>query len=416
MADSPANTKLFLGRQPILDRDQSLVAFELLFRSAESLLQANVTDYAHASASVIHSAIANFGLHEVLGRYKGFFNVSRELLMDDALELLPRDQVVIELLETIQPDERVVERCKELKQKGFSLALDDNLFDQSYVPLYDLVDIVKVDLLMTTPEALSPMVQQYRKWPLTLLAEKVESMEMFQLCHGLGFDLFQGYYFARPVVLNKRRVDVSGISLMKLINLVISDAEIQEIEETFRKNPSMAYNLLRLVNSVAMGLRERIKTLRHAIVVLGRQQLMRWAQLALYASKGGETVLSPLLEVAAMRGRLMELLVAKNAQFGIDREMAERAFMTGVLSLIDVLFETSMDDVVSQLNLADDVRQGLQGRNGYLGLLLMLAERLEENKFSDVLPLLEQLKVKEDVLMAAQLEAIQWTNNLAEIA
>ncbi len=126
--------------------------------------------------------------------------------------------------------------------------------------------------------------------------------------------------------------------------------------------------------------------------------------------------MSPLLEVAAMRGRLMELLVTKNAQLGIDREFAERAFMTGVLSLIDVLFETSMEDVVKQLNLADDVRQALQGRNGYLGLLLMLAERLEENKFSDVLPLLEQLKVKEDVLMAAQLEAIQWTNNLAELA
>ncbi|TWJ32560.1 EAL and HDOD domain-containing protein [Geobacter argillaceus] len=416
MAESPADTKLFMGRQPILDRDQSLVAYELLFRSAKSLLQANVTDYAHASASVIHSAITNFGLNELLGRHKGFFNVSLELLMDDALELLPRNQVVIELLETIQPSEIVVARCNELKRKGFSLALDDNLFDPSFAPLYELVDIVKVDLLMTTPDALSPMVQQYSNWPLTLLAEKVENMEMFQLCHGLGFHLFQGYYFARPVVLNKRRVDVSGISLLKLIDLVISDAEIQEIEETFRRNPSLAYNLLRLVNSVAMGLRERIKTLRHAIVVLGRQQLKRWAQLALYASKGGDTIMSPLLEVAAMRGRLMELLVIKNAQLGIDRESAERAFMTGVLSLIDVLFETSMDDVVRQLNLADDIRQALQGRNGYLGLLLMLAERLEESDFAGVLPLLAQLKVKEDVLMAAQREAIQWTNNLAEIA
>jgi len=416
MAESPADTKLFMGRQPILDRDQSLVAYELLFRSARSLLQANVTDYVHASASVIHSAVANFGLHELLGRHKGFFNVSLELLMDDALELLPRNQVVIELLETIQPNEIVIERCKELKKKGFSLALDDNLFDPSFAPLYEVADIVKVDLLMTTPDALSPMVQQYRNWPLTLLAEKVENMEMFQLCHDLGFHLFQGYYFARPVVLNKRRVDVSGISLLKLINLVISDAEIQEIEETFRRNPSLAYNLLRLVNSVAMGLRERIKTLRHAIVVLGRQQLKRWAQLALYASKGGDTIMSPLLEVAAMRGRLMELLVIKNAQLSLDREMAERAFMTGVLSLIDVLFETSMDDVVRQLNLADDIRQALQGRNGYLGLLLMLAERLEESDFAGVLPLLAQLKVKEDVLMAAQREAIQWTNNLAEIA
>lgn len=416
MAESPADTKLFMGRQPILDRDQSLVAYELLFRSARSLLQANVTDYAHASASVIHSAVANFGLHELLGRHKGFFNVSLELLMDDALELLPRNQVVIELLESIQPNEIVIERCKELKKKGFSLALDDNLFDPSFAPLYEVADIVKVDLLMTTPDALSPMVQQFRNWPLTLLAEKVESMEMFQLCHGLGFHLFQGYYFARPVVLNKRRVDVSGISLMKLINLVISDAEIQEIEEAFRRNPSLAYNLLRLVNSVAMGLRERIKTLRHAIVVLGRQQLMRWAQLALYANKGGDTIMSPLLEVAAMRGRLMELMVIKNAQLSVDREMAERAFMTGVLSLIDVLFETSMDDVVRQLNLADDIRQALQGRNGYLGLLLMLAERLEASDFAGVLPLLEQLKVKEDVLMAAQREAIQWTNNLAEIA
>jgi c-di-GMP-related signal transduction protein len=247
-----------------------------------------------------------------------------------------------------------------------------------------------------------------------MLAEKVESQEVFKACFDLGFDYFQGYYFARPTVLNRRRVDLSGLTLIKLLNQVIAEADVDEIENTFRQNPDMAYTLLRLVNSVALGLRERIKTLRHAIVLLGRKQLLRWAQLALFATKSNPGAPSPLLEIAALRGRLLELLVERDGKGTADREMADRAFMTGILSLVDVLFETSMEQVVGELNLTDDVRAALLKREGPLGELLRVAESLEETGLGELTQLLERANVDADALVDAQLSAIQWTDTLYE--
>lgn len=403
--------KLFLGRQPILDREQNLMAFEILFRSAD-VSTANVTDFSQASASVIIDSLAAFGLQAVLGRHRGYFNVHRDVLMNDALELLPKEKVVLELLETVQPDAEVVARCQNLKSKGFTLALDDHEYSAQYEPLYESIAIIKVDILQVGMERLPAEVSRLRSWPVQLLAEKVETREVFTQCFDLGFDLFQGYYFARPMVLNRRRVEISNLSLIKLLNQMIAEAEVDEIEATFRQNPDMAYTLLRLVNSVAMGFREPIKTLRHAIVILGRKQLLRWTQLALFATKLGSDTPSPLLEVAALRGRLMELLVGRLPLTGTDRELADRAFMTGILSLVDVLFETSMDLVVEQLNLTDDVRAALLRREGTLGSLLLVAEKLEDANLGELTHLLERSELDVDSLVEAHLGAIQWTDSL----
>ena len=403
--------KFFLGRQPILDRTQQIVGFELLFRSAESLHCANILDLQAASASVIVNALSEFGFQDVLGRHRGFFNVTHEMLMSDALELLPKDRVVIELLETIIAAEDVVERCRTLKALGFTLALDDHVYSPSFHAIYQLVDIVKVDVLEVPAAALPEMVGKLRAWPLTLLAEKVESAEQYALCSGLGFDLFQGYYFARPVVLRQNKVDVVKIAMLQLMKQVMAETELAEIEETFKQNPGLTYNLLRLVNSVAIGLRVRIKTLRHALMVLGLEQLKRWITLALYACNDNG-VQSPLLEMAAMRGKLMELLVGSLPANG-GKEHADRAFMAGILSLIDVLFEVSMDELVGKLNLVDDVRNALLDRSGALGRLLVLAENLERADFAGVNEQLDHCGLSFDQLLAAQLETIAWSDSLS---
>jgi c-di-GMP-related signal transduction protein len=406
--------KFFLGRQPILDRNQKIIGYELLFRTADTL-SANITDHSQAGFSVILSALSSFGLEEVLGKHKGFFNVTDKLLMSDTLELLPRDQIVIELLETIEVTEAVVARCLELKRKGFSLALDDNVYNPQYEQLYSIVDIVKIDILQVSGSALANMVKVLDKYPVTLLAEKVEDTVQFRECLELGFELFQGYYFARPSVLQKKRVDVSDTALLRLLQQVLQEADMKEIEETFRQNPGLTYNLLQLVNSVAMGLREEIKTLRHALTVLGLQQLKRWVQLVLF-SHGEHGVVSPLLETAAIRGRLMELLIQKQGIAYGGRDYPDRAFMTGVLSLVDVLFETPMEHIVNQLNLADDVRQALLTREGEMGRLLMLVESVESTNFQAAAKLLRDSEYSMEMLLDAQLAAINWANRLDEVA
>ena len=404
--------QFFLGRQPILDKRQQIVGYELLFRSPQSLLAASFSDIHLASASVILNTLSDFGFQDVLGRHRGFFNVTRDMLLSDAVELLPKERVVIELLETIMADAEVVERCRALKSLGFTLALDDHVYSPSFETIYRLVDIVKLDVLQVSAQELPGMVAKLRAWPLTLLAEKVESAEQYAACAALGFDLFQGYYFARPVVLKQNKVDVAKLAMLQLMEQVMAETEICEIEETFKKNPGLTYNLLRLVNSVAMGLRVQIKTLRHALTVLGLEQLKRWITLALYASSEGGGAQSPLLELAASRGKLMELLV-QSLPGKVEKEHADRAFMTGVLSLIDVLFEVSMDELVLKLNLVEDVGVALLERKGALGHLLLLAEKLERADLAGLDQDLERGGLSPDQLLAAQLETIAWSDRLS---
>lgn len=407
------DNKVFLGRQPILDRSQSIVGYELLFRSADTL-HANINGFPHVDSFVISNVLSNFGIHEVLGNHKGFINVNGDLLMSDLLEILPREKTVIEILETVELSDALLERCRELKGRGFTLALDDNCYHPDYEPLYDIVDIVKIDVLQIPEDALKEMVATLSNRGLILLAEKVETIEQYHFCYDLGFDLFQGYYFARPSVLNKRKVDVSGLALLKLLELVCRDAEIAEIEEAFKHNPNLTYNLLRLVNSVVIGMKEKIRTLRHALVVLGMQQLKRWIQLALFASDKTSAVGNPLLETAATRGRIMENLVTKWAPELQDHDYSDSAFMTGVLSLIDVLLGVPMKEILNQLNLDEEVRLALLERKGELGSLLQLTEKLEYMDFADVSLLLNQYHCSQEVLVNAQFEAIDWANCLEE--
>jgi len=409
-----AGKDVFLGRQPILDRRRNIVGYELLFRATDTHY-ADVENFSNADLFVVSHMLSNFGIREVLGRHLGFVNVTERLLMSDSLELLPVGKIVVEILETVKPSESSLRRCRELKDLGFTLALDDNLYHPDYEPFYDIVDIVKIDILQLSPERLTDTITLLGNRGLKLLAEKVETVQQYRHCLELGFDLFQGYYFARPAVLNRKKVDASGIALLRLLGLVCRDAEISEIEEAVKQNPNLSYNLLRLVNSVVIGMKERIRTLRHALTVLGMSQLKRWIQLALFASdKQGEAG-NPLLETAATRGRLMELLALRLRQRFQDRDCSDTAFMTGVLSLVDVLLETPMEEIADQLNLSEEVRLALLRREGPLGCLLLLAEKLETLDFGAVKRILAGFKCEMGLLLEAQLEAIAWTNGLDDL-
>ena len=403
--------KFFLGRQPILDRSQEIVGYELLFRSAD-IGYAVFESYSQASSNVITHALASFGMDEVLGGKFGFINVHLGLLLSEMLELLPIGQTVLELLEMIKLDDTVLERCRELKELGFLLALDDHEFNSVNHEIYFIVDIIKIDILLTGMDALPEVVRQLRKYPVKLLAEKVETVEQFLICNDLGFDLFQGYFFARPVVLNRRKIDVSGLALLKLLQQLTTGAALEAIEMTFKENPGLSYNLLRLVNSVALGMREKIKTLRHAILLLGTAHLRRWTQLSLFAGHDSRGMNNPLLEMAAVRGRLMEILFKKVAGRSAGNEQAEAAFMVGILSLLDVLFETPMEELIANLNLNDDVASALLKREGTLGKMLLLAERLEQTDFDAVMILLGECGVSLDHLLTAQLEAFNWRSSI----
>lgn len=406
-----AGNDIFLGRQPILDRDQRIVAYELLFRSGRTA-GVTVTDDMQATASVIHHAFSEMGVQTVLGDQLGFINVSADLLLSDMVELLPKSQVVLELLETIVVNDAVVERCRALKLQGFTLALDDFVFNESYRPLLGIVDIVKVDLLLHSQDELNAAVSQIRQWPVKLLAEKVDSAEQAQYCHALGFDLFQGYYFARPSVLTAKRADPSQMALIQLLGLLLKDADTHQIEHIFKQHPNLTYNLMRLVNSVACGVRRSITSVSQAIMVLGRSQLQRWLQLLLFTLQSGSSYPSPLLLLAATRGKMMELLAVRQQR---DAAFSETAFMTGILSLIDTLIDKPLADIVDELNLGQGLAAALLRREGDLGVLLRLIESVEHADLQQAGALLAQIDGLTLMdLTAAEIEAMSWANQVAE--
>jgi EAL and modified HD-GYP domain-containing signal transduction protein len=411
---SSEDHEIFIGRQPILDRGQNLAAFELLFRSGLSG-GANVSDDLQATATVITRSFSDLGLHAVLGKYRGFINVSADLLMSDMLELLPQEQVVLELLETIQITDDIVARCRDLKAMGFSLALDDFIaYDPVYEPLLEVVEVVKIDLPQLEIPALEQLVRQLKPWPVQLLAEKVDSAEQAERCRQLGFHFFQGYYFAKPVVLTGKRSDPSKLALLRLLGLILSDAETHEIEQAFKHNPTLSYNLMRLVNSVAMGMSHKINSLTQAIVVLGRRQLQRWLQLLLFTADASDADFpTPLMLLAATRGKMAELLA--KVTHPRDRDYQDRAFTAGIMSLLDALLGMPMHDILQQLNLAEDVQQALLAREGPIGLLLRLAEKQEGNDLEGMAAMLAQEPnlTLGDVTRAG-MEAMLWANNIGE--
>jgi len=406
------NGNYLLGRQPILNRSQEIVAYELLFRSA-GMLTADVSDASHATANVIINTLTGFGLEDILGGHKGFINMELELLMDDSLLILPKEQVVIELLETLEISPELVDRCRFLKENGFSLALDDHEYSPAFHELYKIVDIVKVDLMLGPRERLAEMVKQFEGYSLQLLAEKVESLDEFRYCLDLGFDLFQGYYFAKPSIMEKKKIDDSGSTLLKLMRLLSEDADQKEIEKIFRGDPGLMYKLLLLVNSVGIGIRNKIDTVSHAIVVLGRQQIKRWVQLALFAGNDQRGLENPLVDMAAVRAGFMENMTHYHHGLKGLPDSTEKAFMTGILSILEKVYDIPVEEVIQKLNLSDDVKDALVLRQGGLGKLLHMAELLEEMDFNHLGRHLDEMGVSLEDALICQKKSFAWRKGMA---
>lgn len=405
--------EFFLARQPILGRDQHLVAFELLFRTAGST-EANVTDDAAATAAVISHA-SQLGMEHVVGAQLAFVNVSEAALMSDYVRFLPADKVILEILETVKATPELVARVRELKTLGFKFALDDVVAESDDVrALVELVDVIKIDVKAVDrarlPSLTASLHQQHKK----LLAEKVETQEEFRLCLELGFEYFQGFYFAHPDIMSGKKIAPSELAILDLLELVRSDADNHTIELAVKRDALISLNLLRLVNTPAAGVRGKIDTLGEAIEVLGRQQLQRWLQILLYAAPGAQVEMNlPLLQMATTRGKMLELMSLKIHPG--QRAAADTGFTVGIMSLTDALFSMSMQDILDTVDVAGEARAALLYREGEYGEMLNIVEMLEKDKCGKTLTAaLRHLDLTIKDLREIELAAFEWINELAQ--
>ena len=407
--------QFYLARQPILNRSQRLVAYELLFRHADTD-RADFTDDAAATATVIAHA-SELGMGQVVGDQMAFVNVDEVGLMSDFIRFLPNDKVILEILETVHATPEVLERVRELKEAGFRFALDDVIEATDDVhKLQPMMDVIKVDIHHMQPARLSVLAESMRNSNQKLLAEKVETVEEFHQCMDLGFEYFQGYYFARPVVLSGKKITPSQLSILHLLNLLNSDADQREIERSVKHDPLITLNLLRLVNTPSVGARFRINSVGHALIVLGRRQLQRWLQILLYVRTGQRPEFdSPLLQMATTRGKTLELMM-ECLRPG-QRTSADIAFTVGVMSLMDTLFSVRMEEILESVNVLDEVRGALLERRGHYGEMLTLVEHIERLEQAGEPALLGRMLNDLDLspaeLYSIQVAAYDWVNDYA---
>ncbi|HPT48574.1 MAG TPA: HDOD domain-containing protein [Accumulibacter sp.] len=405
----------FLFRQPILDRQQELAGYQLSFHAgADGQAQSR-----RGAAGPLCAAYSELGMSSALGNKSAFIGIDAGFLRQPAIELLPPEGVVLELLFDGPPDPETLTRCRGLRARGYALALTRYRgIDDNSRPLLPMVDVVEIDVRNTDEREIGDLAGSLRHLPIKLLAQNVDNRQQMELCHSLGFELYQGQHFAQAEVVKDRRLSASQMALVRLINLVGRDVDTKEIEDAFKHEAALTLNLLRVVNSVGHRgnrLAQPVTSLRHAITLLGRRQLQRWLSLLLMApSAGNDPMRSPLLQVAALRGRMMELLLTMSQVK--DHKLADLAFLTGILSMMPAALGVPLAEILQQIAVEKQVEAALRAHDGLLGTNLALLECFDSDDATGCDKLLSALPGRLDrhALNTCLSDALRWLNGAGE--
>lgn len=401
----------FLGRQPILDRNQQLIGYELLYRPDAVTQEALVTDDNYASVVVVASLLQDLGVDQVLGGKTGFINVGAETLGPDSpLGLLDPKHTVLEFSSKVAADPTVLARITELRKQGYGIAVTVDSPSVVRQPLFGLTTHAKVDLLQVPMEQL-PLVMKLLKAAggrRLLVAEKVETREQAATCLQLGFDCLQGFYFARPETLSARKLEPARAAVMHAIKLLLRNADVVEVDAALKRDVALSVKLLRYMNSAGMGLSTKIDSLKHAISLLGYQKLARWLTLLLASTESKDPTAPLLARTAIIRGRLMELL----GEGRFDVAQRDNLFIAGTFSLLPAMLMVPMAQALEELDLPKSVADGLLHRTGEFASLLKLAEACEDPSLAGVAQLCKELDISPKALNLAQMQATDWVNQL----
>ncbi len=371
---------VYIGRQPIVDRDLVLYAYELLFRANPTQNSAMILDNDRATAHVLINAFINIGITNLVGQHKAFLNFSESFLLKDDIKVLPRKQLVIEVLETVQPTAKVLDALKSLKEDGYVLALDDFFFQDIYHDLVLLADIVKIDLMALTPKQLPAQIAAIKQINprVKLLAEKVETQEQFLYCKSVGFDYFQGYFFARPQIVKGQRIPTSKFTLLQLLaNVYDMDIELDKLSEIICRDVSLSVKLITFVRNYPGNEHIQINSIKDAIMRFGLKNLQSW--VSVLALTGIDDKPHELLTLALVRARSLEKWAEK-----AGRPNKETYFMVGLFSCLDALMDKSMHDILDDMSISPEAKQALLLQEGEMGQALACVLAIEQARDKEV--------------------------------
>jgi len=401
----PNSATRFVARQPILTKDEKVFGYELLFRDGVENFFCSADPEA-ASRSTLDTSML-MGLDVLCDGRRAFINCTREMLLKDYVTLVPSNQTVVEILETVPPDDLVMAACQRLKEAGYMIALDDFAIDDPRAPLTEVADIIKVDLKRTTPAECAAMIKRYGPWRCRMLAEKVETREEFVAASKAGFVYFQGYFFRRPEVLATHEVPANRINYVRMLQTVSKpELDPREIEDAIKSEASLCYRLLRYLNSAVFGFANEIHSVRHALAMLGEREVRRWVRLVVTLA-AGQGKSSELVLSALVRARFCELLSPKIQHGESD------LFLLGLLSMMDAILEIPMPEVLDRVPIDQETKALLLGGTGRLRPLYQLMLARESGDWQNTAELSKSLHLSDGEVAEAYWSAMQWARQVS---
>lgn len=366
----------FIARQPILDRNLDLHAYELLFRATSESVgaRAEAAFDADAATAEVLSIAADAGLAELVGKHLAFVNLPQRFLADPDLIVLSPSRVVLEVLEDVEFDDAALEAIRLLTRRGYTLALDDFIYDESMEPAMALIELIKLDISQIDRSDWPLYVNRLKARGHRVLAERVETHDQFEELSRLGCDYFQGFFFARPALVSGARLNSDKITLLQLLSRTNDgNTGIDELAELVSRDLALSVRALKYVNSAANALNQRISSVREAIVYLGRNTIRNWVTVYLMSSIDDKP--SEIMTLALVRARFCELVASRGGA-----EDPDAFFTVGMFSVLDALLDASLEKILQDLAISEDMRQALLKHQGTKGLVLDIIESLERGE------------------------------------
>ena len=412
MQETGGPDEVYVARQPILTEKQKLFGYELLYRSGQGNAY-DGTDPSEATSRVIANSYLTIGMERLTGDRLAFINFDRDMLVGGGLGLLPEKPLVVEVLEGTTPDQEVVAACRDLKQSGHLIALDDVVSDTGLESFTEVADIIKVDFQQATADAQEQLARRYGKLGIKMLAEKVETHADFKAALEMGYTLFQGYFFSRPRIVAARDVPAVRRNYVRVLQEISHpELDFARIEEVIKSDLQLVHRLLRYVNSAGFGLRGEIRSIIHAIALLGETELRKWVSLVVLCGLAHDKPPQLILN-SVVRSRFCELV---STRAGLAHRSSE-LFLMGMFSLLDAVLDQPMERALSDIHLADDIRETLLGKHpATQGIkeVLDLARAYEEADWCAMDALSRSLGVPLGVLSDAYMVAVSLSDRILQ--
>lgn len=397
---------IFLARQGIYDRKSNIIAYELLYRNSDKNIFPSHVDEGYSTVKLM-SNIAMVGIYEITNGRKAFINYPEKIIKTELTTFFPKENIVIEVLESVELTEEIIKSLKALKEMGYEIALDDVVNVERIDGFIEVIDLIKIDFKSTDKEMRKAIVDKIKEYNIRLLAEKVETEEEYKEAYENNYDYFQGYYFNKPFLLKDNDMSINKRIYSQMIReLLKEDFEINKIEELMKSDTTLAYKLLKFLNCGYFGFLVQIKSIRQAIALLGRNQLRRWTLLIAVSEVSDD---DESINKTIIRGRFCEII-----QEEIEKEKSQKAFLVGLFSNLDVSMNKEMDTILKGINLDREIIEALTGKDNILKDILDLIKSYERLDLYEITRICSKLNIKKETLAMKYIECLKWANELLD--